>query len=147
MLDTVLIGRLAHYGRMVSFRRDRLWEGLFNGVRTVRMWLREHIPSSLSFVGDMVMICYESQLRSCRRFGSRDHLANTSKTPRCLNCDESGHRKEQCHENELCNVCLDEKHRTAFCPFVLYSANVEPIEYKAPWKKDNKDQPKGKPTD
>lgn len=108
------------------------------------MRLRTYIPSSLSIVGDLVMIYYESQPRSCRRCGGKDHLANSCKTPRCPNCDESGHQKEQCPDNELCNVCFDDKHRTAFCPFVLYSANVEPQEYMAPWKKD---QPKGKRED
>lgn len=147
MPDTVLIGRLAYYGRVLSFRRDRLGEGLFNGVRTARMRLREHIPSSLTIVGDTVMFYYESQPRSCRKCGSKDHLANTCKTPRCLNCQESGHRREQCPEKELCNVCLEVNHRTAFCPFILYSANVEPQEYKAPWKNDGKDQQKAKPAD
>ena len=38
MPDTVLIGRLSHYGRVLSFRRDRgLATGILNGVRTVRM--------------------------------------------------------------------------------------------------------------
>ena len=147
MPDTVVIGRLAYYGRVFSFRRDRLGEGLFNDVRTARMRLREHIPSSLSIVGETIMIYYESQPRSCRKCGSKDHMASNCKTPRCLNCQEAGHRKDECPEKELCNVCLEDNHRTAFCPFVLHSANVKPQEYMAPWKNDNKDQSKAKPAE
>lgn len=36
------------------------------------------------------------------------------------------------------------KNTTAYCPFVLYSANVEPQESVAPWKKDQHNQTKGK---
>ena len=112
MPDTVLIGRLSYYGRVLSFRHDRLGQGLFNGVRTARIRLRTHIPLSLSIVGDLVMIYYDSQPRSCR----------CCKMPRCFNCDESRHRKDQCPNNESCNVCFDEKHRTAYCPFALMSS-------------------------
>ena len=40
MPDTVLIGRLSYYGRVLSFHRDRsIATGILNGVRTVRMRL------------------------------------------------------------------------------------------------------------
>ena len=100
MPDTVLIGRLSYYGRVLSFRRNRLGQGLFNGVQTAHIRLCTHIPLSLSIVGDLVMIYYDLQPRSCR----------CCKMPRCFNCDESEHRKDQCPNNELCNVCFDEKH-------------------------------------
>ena len=32
--DSVVMGRLSYYGKVYSFRRDRLAEGIFNGVRT-----------------------------------------------------------------------------------------------------------------
>ena len=35
--DSVVMGRLSYYGKVYSFRRDRLAEGIFNGVRTARM--------------------------------------------------------------------------------------------------------------
>ena len=39
MPDTILIGRLAHYGKVFSFRRDRMAEGIYNSVRTAKMRL------------------------------------------------------------------------------------------------------------
>lgn len=35
--DSVVVGQLSHYGRVVSFRRDRVAEGIYNGVCTARM--------------------------------------------------------------------------------------------------------------
>ncbi|PFX27726.1 Major facilitator superfamily domain-containing protein 12 [Stylophora pistillata] len=35
--DTALIGRLSHYGRVLSFRRDMVAQHIENGVRTARM--------------------------------------------------------------------------------------------------------------
>ena len=35
--DTALIGRLSYYGRVLSFRRDRIAESIDSGVRTARM--------------------------------------------------------------------------------------------------------------
>lgn len=46
--DTVVIGRLSYYGRVLSFRRDHgIATGVHNGVRTARMRLTEAFPSSV----------------------------------------------------------------------------------------------------
>ena len=87
MPHTVLIGPLSYYGRVLSFRREHLGQGLLNGVRTARMRLRTHIPSSLSIVGDLVMIYYDSQPRSStlpwlwpiKLFSSRSEGLTTTK--------------------------------------------------------------------
>ena len=52
MPDTVVLGRLSHYGRVLSFRRDRsLATGILNGVRTARMRLSREIPSAIRIAG------------------------------------------------------------------------------------------------
>lgn len=35
--DSVIIDRLSHYGRVFSFRRDRIAKGIYSGVHTTRM--------------------------------------------------------------------------------------------------------------
>ena len=61
MPDTVLIGRLSHYGRVFSFRRDRsIATGILNGVRTVRMRLSKTVPSAIRVAGESVFMCGES---------------------------------------------------------------------------------------
>lgn len=124
--DTVLIGRLSTYGKILSFRRDLLATNVWNGVRTARMRLSRPIPSSMRIVGELVLFYYESQPRTCRRCGGSGHMANGCKEPRCFNCDKAGHRAEKCPDSEMCNVCFSSEHFTARCPFILYSANVQP---------------------
>ena len=53
-------------------------------------------------------------------------MANGCKEPRCFNCDKGGHRAERCPDSEMCNVCFSSEHFTARCPFILYSANIQP---------------------
>lgn len=63
--DTAVIGRLSHYGRVLSFRRDRITEDIDNGVRTARMELRRHIPSIINLAGELLRIWYPSQPKTC----------------------------------------------------------------------------------
>jgi len=37
MLDMVIIGRLSRYGKVFSFRRDKVADCIYNGIRTARM--------------------------------------------------------------------------------------------------------------
>lgn len=75
MPDTVLIGRLSQYGKILSFRRDRLGVDLENGVRTARMPVAHPIPASMRICGELIMFYYDSQPKSCRRCGGNDHIA------------------------------------------------------------------------
>ena len=102
--DTVLIGRLSYYGKVLSFRRDCIAVGFYNGVRTARLRLSRAIPSSLQIVSEQVMVFYESQPRTCRRCGGEGHVANGCKAPCCFNCDGAGHCADDCPKPVLCNV-------------------------------------------
>ena len=108
--DSVVIGRLSHYGRVISFRRDRVADTILNGVRTARMFIERPIPSQTFIAGEFACLWYPSQHKTCRKCGSEDHLAAVCKSQRCYNCERAGHRAEQCDMPALCRVCLSDAH-------------------------------------
>ena len=59
--DSVVIGRLSHYGRVISFRRDRVADTILNGVRTARMFIDRPIPSQTFIAGEFARLWYPSQ--------------------------------------------------------------------------------------
>ena len=123
--DMVVIGRLSHYGRVISFRRDKIAQFIESGVRTARMHLSRHIPSILNPAGEIVRVWYPNQPKTCRNCGSTDHLAKECSSARCFNCEKPGHRTEKCDIEPKCSCCKSDDHRLADCPFVKYSANVD----------------------
>ena len=125
MPDTVLIGRLSHYGRVLSFRRDRgLATGILNGVRTARMRLACEIPSAIRIAGEPVYISYPGQPKTCRKCGDIDHLGQGCKNPRCYNCEAPGHRSADCPKDPLYGICIKPDHPVAECPYHIFSANI-----------------------
>ena len=129
--DTTLIGRLSFYGKVLSFRRDRIADSIDNGVRTARMRLRRPIPSTINLAGEFLRIWYPSQPKTCRNCGAEDHIAKDCDSVRCFNCERPGHRSRDCEEITYCPVCKGDDHVLAVCPFVVYSANVDvPAEKK-----------------
>ena len=129
MPDTVLIGRLSHYGRVLSFRRDRgIATGIFNGVRTARMRLSKIIPSAIRIAGESVFISYPGQPKTCRKCSDVGHLAQGCKNPHWYNCESPGHRSSECEKEPLCGNCLKPDHPVADCPNRLFSANVANAE-------------------
>ena len=122
--DSVVIGRLSHYGRVISFRRDRVADAIFNGVRTARMVIEHPIPSQAFIAGEYCRFWYPAQPKTCRKCGADDHLAATCRSSRCFNCERPGHRAEACDMPALCRVCLKDSHETASCPFIYYSSNI-----------------------
>ena len=124
MPNTVLIGRLSHYGKVFSFRRDRIADGIYNGIRTARMRLNLTIPPSILVAGEFVRVWYPTQPKMCRRCGDPGHMVAQCSSFRCFNCEAPGHRVEDCERLPLCSICLAEDHSTDVCPFLLYSANL-----------------------
>lgn len=125
MLDTFIIGRLSHYGTVISFGCDLLASGIYNGIRTAHMRLKKNIPSSLYIAGELVFVNHQSQLRTCKKRGEEGHHANGCTSVWCFNCKTSGHRIEDWEEPEHCKICLDTDYNTCYCPYYIFSANVE----------------------
>ena len=132
MPDTLLIGRLSHYGKVLSFRRDLATNSIENGIRTARIQLSKHIPSSCFISGETVFFWYPSQPRTCRRCGEEGHVARTCINIRCHNCEEIGHRIQECTGPGFCSICRESTHSSADCPFLIFSANVESSHPAAP---------------
>ena len=124
MPDTVIIGRLSRYGKVFSFRRDKVADSIYNGIRTARMRVNKVIPSSLYIAGEPLRIWYPTQPKMCRRCCSEDHLVKDCRSVRCFNCEAPGHVSTECPSPPLCSICLEEDHAANLCPFLLFSANV-----------------------
>ena len=58
MPDSVLIGRLYHYGKVFSFRHDKVTDSICNGVRPARMRLNLVIPPTICVAGELVRVWY-----------------------------------------------------------------------------------------
>ena len=129
--DSVITGRLLHYGRVFSFRRDRIAEGIYNGVRTARMVLDRPIPGQTFIAGEFARIWYPGQPKTCRKCGAEGHLAASCKSQRCFNCEQPGHRSDDCPLSPLCRVCLADSHPTPQCPYIYYSSNVLSVKVSA----------------
>lgn len=123
--DTALIGRLSYYGRVLSFRRDRIADSIDNGVRTARMRLHRHVPSTINLAGEFLRIWYPTQPKTCRNCGLDEHMVKDCDSMRCFNCEQPGHHSRNCELPVLCTVCKDGEHDLNNCPFVLYSANID----------------------
>ena len=120
MPNTFLIGWLSCCGRVISFRR-----GICNRIRTARMLFLKPIPSSITVAGENIFIFYPSQPCTYRKCGQEGHMAGSCNQIRCFNCDQVGHRIEECHQSEACKICRESSHPMSFCPFFVYSADVE----------------------
>ena len=123
--DMALIGCLSYYGRVLSFRRDRIADSIDNGVRTARMRLHRHIPSTINLAGKFIRVWYPTQPKTCRNCGSDEHMVKDCDSMRCFNCEQPGHHSRDCELPVLCTLCKDAEHDLNNCPFVLYSANID----------------------
>ena len=56
--DSIVIGRLSAYGKVLSFPRDLLTSGIENGIRTARVRITRHIPSSIRILNEFINIWY-----------------------------------------------------------------------------------------
>ena len=124
MPDSILIGRLSHYGKVFSFRRDKVTDVIYNGIRTARMRLNLVIAPTICVARELVRVWYPTQPKVCRRCGDPGHMAAKCSSARCFKCEAAGHRAEECPSAIRCSICLSEDHAAFDCPFFLYSANV-----------------------
>ena len=106
--DTAVIGRLSHYGRVLSFRRDKIAQFIDNGVRTAQMSITRHIPSIINLPGEFLRIWYPNQPKTCRNCGADDHLVKDCSSVRCFNCEMPSHRQDNCKQPTNCLVCKAE---------------------------------------
>ena len=53
-------------------------------------------------------------------------------SPRCFNCECPGHVASDCDSDPLCGVCLKPDHPVSDCPYVIFRANLEPVENPVP---------------
>lgn len=123
--DTALIGRLSHYGQVLSFRRDKIGQHIDNGIRPARMIIKSVIPSYMNVAGEIVRVWYPNQPKTCRNCGGEDHMARDCSSVHCFNCERPGHRARDCTEPTKCSICMAENHQVLSCPFALFSANVK----------------------
>ena len=76
--DDTIVKIMSRYGKVDSIRNNRFsfgpFSGLLTGVRTVKMRIRENIPSSFTIRGHAVSIMYNGQVRTCYKCGLSGHL-------------------------------------------------------------------------
>ena len=76
--DDMIVNILSRYGKVENLRNNKFavgpFKGLLNGVRTVKMWIRENIPSSCSIRGHNISFMYSGQVRTCFKCGLSGHM-------------------------------------------------------------------------
>ena len=90
------------------------------------MEIKRDIPSTVRIVGEFITFLYPGQSKSCCRWGDLDHLIRDCVNVRCFNCERSGQRFKQCEEQAMCSICHSTDHLVRDCPYLIYSADVEP---------------------
>ena len=46
---------------------------------------------------------------------------------RCFNCEQPGHRSEECESPPMCSICQSDDHPVHECPYVPFSATNESV--------------------
>ena len=96
MPDKVIIGRSSRYGKVFSFRRNKMADCIYNGIHTARMRVNKIIRSSLYIGAEPLRIWYPTQPKMCRRCCAEDHLVKECRLVRCFNCETPGHVSDEC---------------------------------------------------
>ena len=107
--NTAFIGQRSYYGRVSSFRRDKIAQ-FIDRVRTAKIRLNR-LPLIINLAGKFIWVCYPSQPKTCRNCRSENHFVKDCSPVRCLNCEQPGHRLENCEESPKSTVCKAEDRR------------------------------------
>ena len=121
MPDTVAIGQLSAYGKVLPFRRNLIANGIYDGVRTARMYVLRSIPTNVTIAGEPVRLCHPTQAKTCRRCGEEGHLVKECRSHKCSNCEQLGHCENECPEPPL--WCFHAFRSPVECPQVTFLTN------------------------
>ena len=75
-----------------------------------------HLPSTIQLGRERGNVFYQGQPKTCRKCGSRDHLAADCNAAYCKNCKTSSHTTRNCNQPMKCNLCGSEAHTFRSCP-------------------------------
>ena len=77
--NDILQELFSRYGKVYEMRMNRFstgpFTGLFNGVRTAKMIIKQNIPSSVTIRGHNIAFLYNGQIKTCFKCGLTGHLA------------------------------------------------------------------------
>ena len=126
--DNAIIKRLEPYCEVVNYRRGRYLSNkmVFNGNRHFRVRIHKAIPSYLRFGKFLIRLSHDGQTHTCRRCNRRGHFAKDCPNTVCFNCDELGHKVDECTHEELCCICKEPSHRARHCPYSWYRSSPVP---------------------
>ena len=130
--DNAIIKRLEPYCEVVNYRRGRYLSNkmVFNGNRHFRVRIYKAIPSYLRFGKFLIRLSHDGQTHTCRRCNRRGHFAKDCPNTVCFNCDELGHKVDECTHEELCCICKEPSHRARHCPYSWYRSSPVPSPHR-----------------
>ena len=120
--DSAIEHRLKPFCSVFSRRRGKLqgYPDTYNGRRHYRVRLYRSVPCYLRFGRFQLRFYHDRQQKTCRRCGSKDHLARECENSVCFNCDSIGHVSRECEEPTRCCICKSIEHMAIDCPLSWY---------------------------
>ena len=116
LLPVIVEKRMEQFGR-VLFARENIHPDteIANCVMTLKMVLKDAIPSYVHLGPYCLQVRHEAQPMTCRKCDSRDHFAANCSVKRCYNCGSSGHINADCPETSRCQGCGSPDHHIVQC--------------------------------
>jgi len=107
----VVHNRLSKYGSILFSRENKiLGTDVLSGSLTVKMRVRDQIPSFIYIGPIFLAVNYDGQPHTCRKCDSTSHIARACQVKRCFNCGQWGHLNRQCPEIIQCQGCQSRDH-------------------------------------
>ncbi|KAK2900067.1 hypothetical protein Q8A73_013196 [Channa argus] len=99
-------------------------DGIRTGARRFYVQLKRdedsgqliHLPSTIQLGSIRGHVFYPGQPKTCRKCGSRTHLAANCDTTYCKNCEGCDHITKDCPQPMKCNLCRSTAHTFRTCP-------------------------------